>query len=581
MNTQSLKFLICFGLITLYLTFHAFGEIRASENNSVVETNQSFLDWELASTVGAYREAGHTNPAWDAPAIRALTSYAEAQNQPSDISLGKAWTESVVINCGVAIKAGCDDPLVRYLYAHFYLRQTNSPLEMATTFCDVAVDLQKSSYPPIRKFYAAVRAVDACRLAHGSAYANTMPVVQDISASLGQNILAVLRDKAAPPEEVYSSSSDFLEYFEGQPNNYAEAYSIIASPLFANWGDKSVSWLLKGKAYIDMAWNARGNGFARNITDEAAKTFQDDLAVAETALDRAWELNPHDARIPTEMLSVELGQGQGRDRMELWFHRAMKIDPDNYDACTTRLSYIDPNYYGSIQEMLDFGRECVTNSAWGGRVPLVLVDVRARIYNQFIDKTQQTNYWRQPDVWPDIKSAYDRFFELNPNALADYKDYAWYANKAGQWETFLRLAPKIRDVDYYQLGGRKRFELLVRHARKMINDQSRLETPTSTPSLPDNVTNMPGVKILSVKFGAGTNVVDVTAKVIELLNANTNGFMANWHTLKANPTPRRNRKITVQYDLNGSNYVLTIHGGSYLNSEVLMINARESNRGSP
>ena len=60
--------------------------------------------------------------------------------------------------------------------------------------------------------------------------------------------------------------------------------------------------------------------------------------------------------------------------MELWFDRAMELDPNDYDACYYKLYYLEPKWYGSVKDMLDFGRECVDSKVWGGRVPLVLTD---------------------------------------------------------------------------------------------------------------------------------------------------------------------------------------------------------------
>jgi hypothetical protein len=75
----------------------------------------------------------------------------------------------------------------------------------------------------------------------------------------------------------------------------------------------------------------------------------------------AWQLNPEDSRIADKMLEVELGQGEGRDRLELWFDRAMALNTNDYKACSTKLNYLMPKWYGSTKDMLQFGPECATN----------------------------------------------------------------------------------------------------------------------------------------------------------------------------------------------------------------------------
>ena len=160
---------------------------------------------------------------------------------------------------------------------------------------------------------------------------------------------------------------------------YQTYYRAIEPQLFHNWPDAETSWLLKGEGNIDLAWQARGGGYANTVNDEGWKLFKKYLAIADEALGRAWNIDPKDPRIAVKMMWVELGQGTGRDRMELWFRRAMELDPNDYDACSAKCLYLEPKWYGSIDEMLAFGRACVTNKLWGGRVPLMLVDARSNI----------------------------------------------------------------------------------------------------------------------------------------------------------------------------------------------------------
>jgi hypothetical protein len=71
------------------------------------------------------------------------------------------------------------------------------------------------------------------------------------------------------------------------------------------------------------------------------------LSVAEKALEKAWTLNPKNEQIALKMMTVELGQGKGRQRMEVWFDRAMKLNTNSYAACNARAS-------GRVQGMVKF-----------------------------------------------------------------------------------------------------------------------------------------------------------------------------------------------------------------------------------
>jgi hypothetical protein len=224
-------------------------------------------------------------------------------------------------------------------------------------------------------------------------------------------------------------------------------------------------WLIKGRAHTEMAWHARGNDYAYAVTDEGWRLFEKNLDVAATALEQAWKLNPKDVRIPLAMMTVELGQGKGRERLELWFQRAMTIDPDNTAACQSKEYYLEPKWHGSPVEMLAFGRACVQSNQWGGKVPLTLVHAHEALAG-YLDESERTNYWKRPEVWPDIKSAFEKYLAGHKDDTVERQKYALFASRCEQWAEFQRQLPLLGDVDYSLFGGRRAFNQLVREANQ-------------------------------------------------------------------------------------------------------------------
>jgi hypothetical protein len=113
--------------------------------------------------------------------------------------------------------------------------QTNTPLDIAKAFCEVALDMQKSSYPNVLKFYAADRAVMETYAAYGSTNSRSISVEKEFAPMIRQNLLAVLQDKTTPPEEVYEDCVDGLSAFSSE--DCIQAYSMIEPLLFTNWPD--------------------------------------------------------------------------------------------------------------------------------------------------------------------------------------------------------------------------------------------------------------------------------------------------------------------------------------------------------
>lgn len=465
MRFQKLKRLIWIGLCPAAgLIFVACNKTDASKSPG--ETMPlTRLDWNLKILVEAYQKSGHANPKWDVPAERALTEYANARSQTTESN--ENWGAIISNNCSAALEAGCDDPMIHLLHVRFGMDQTGSRQSFAEAFRVAALDMEASPYPDILKFDAWLREGRQAIYTYG--YGTNIPVEVarlEIWPHAETNLLAALSDRTMPPEEAYNACHALLEEWKGNADHYAELYHSMEKRFPGPWKNEPVILLLKGEACIEMAWHARGSGYANTVTGAGWKLFRERLAAAEAALTKAWQLNAHDPRIAVKMMKVELGQGQGRDRMELWFLRAMELDPNDYDACNSKLWYFEPKWYGSVSDMLAFGRECVQNQQWGGHVPLILLDAHLAIQQEFADPAEKTNYWTQPKVWLDLKDAFDRFFELNPGETSWYHNYAWFAWQAGQWATLNNLIPKLAPVNYDYFGGKDKFETMLTLAKE-------------------------------------------------------------------------------------------------------------------
>jgi hypothetical protein len=114
--------------------------------------------------------------------------------------------------------------------------------------------------------------------------------------------------------------------------------------------------------------------------------------------------------------------------------------------------------------MLDFGRECVASEAWGGEVPLILTKAHDELAKT-LNPDDRIEYWKDPEVWSDIKSAFEKFFELNPDASGWHHNYARYAYWAEQWDDLNRQLPLLGEINYEFFGGKDEFDKMVRLAK--------------------------------------------------------------------------------------------------------------------
>ncbi len=214
--------------------------------------------------------AGHTDSKWDSFATSALTEFARVranvcdENEPTGII--------IATNASAAVDAGCDDPLVNYLFIRFAFPQTNSPQAFSEAFCKVALDLQRSSYPSVRKFYAAAAAVDQLFFTYGTNTA-AQSITHEVRPLLRENLTPAFEDKTMPAGEAYDLAKRAMYLVSGDRHNYEQSYHFIEPLIFNNWPDDSLSWLFKGDAYIQMAWMARGVVMRQTSLMQAGKHF--------------------------------------------------------------------------------------------------------------------------------------------------------------------------------------------------------------------------------------------------------------------------------------------------------------------
>lgn len=398
-----------------------------------LEAFENRLRWNEITLEAAYNKVGRRDKKWDRLAQDALAAFARARAYGArivpellDVSGEKA---------SAALKAGCEDPMVRYLALRFGANQPKTPQALEESYQKVHGDMMTSEYPPLRKFYAAIRTSETLFKIHGL-------VVRENSASHAayyafvnaqQFLEEFVQDTEAPIDEVDEALHAYWDCGRRMTSDLQVIFGKLEPALLQALPNSHLPYLLKGEAHQFQAWGARGRGTSEKVTEEGWKKFKEHLDIAEAAFEQAWKLNPKDVRIPNAMLKLEMGQGKGRARLEEWFQRAMDLDPENREACGQKLLYLEPKWFGSPEEMLQFGRQCVASEKWKGSVPLTLVDAHYSLAH-YVPKERRSEYWQQPAVWSDIETAYAKFFTLYPDEVSYRPYFARLAFWCGKWD---------------------------------------------------------------------------------------------------------------------------------------------------
>ena len=410
-------------------------------------------DWCLRTLEKGYHDTGRTNPAWDQAVHDAFAGYADYTRVTND------WSNYGAMTNGVrrALAAHCDDPMIEYMNARYLMEVSgSSPEQTAIALLRAHRELLPSHYHPAFKFIAGYRAVKAAQATDPDG--NRTPVLGFVTFSLED----LARDTNAPAAEViepvdlwmtHANNKDWVPY----------VMRNVEPILDQNWSQEPDYQRLKGAIEIGRAWNARGTGFANTVTEEGQRGFQQHLDIAETLLTSAWQSNPSNAYTALLMMKLELGQGRGRLRMELWFHRAMALAPAYYDAAQLMSFYLEPRWYGSEERCLEFSRECVRNTNWFGEVPLVLANTHGSLAAWY-HLAESPDYWQRPQVWPDIQASYERFFQLNPYAVGYRHNYARDAYLCGHYAEFLAQVKFFNNTNFAYFGGPEKFRQMLTNA---------------------------------------------------------------------------------------------------------------------
>jgi len=287
---------------------------RQSAQKAISQTNApsrptNRLEWNIQTTVAAYEASHYANPAWNRSALAAFSAFASLRSGMT--ATNGNWEEIIASNCDLAVKAGCQDPLIGYLQARSLVNRELDKAALAEKLIGAATKLQRSTYPTIHKFHATVDALGAgTGVFTSTVYQQKTKDLTDPKAYLSE----ILNDPDISVEEAYAVCDRTLEAGDDIPDakRYETTYRMLEEPMFRRWPDDYRTWLLKGEAYIKMAWILRGGGYRDTVTTEGYKGFSDSLTEAQKALEKGWSLNQTNTEIPIKMMTVALGGCGGK-----------------------------------------------------------------------------------------------------------------------------------------------------------------------------------------------------------------------------------------------------------------------------
>lgn len=428
----------------------AAGEIKASapipqDAAAIEKRRHDLLAWNRRTLQEAYDQVGKKDPRWDGLARKTLGLTARLFSLEID---PQVTFEDVYAAAQAAEAAGCDDPMLAYLYARTSPVATDHGLEEAVQRARAAAQgLAASRYPAIRRAVALRFSASMALSGEDPGEENRKGAERDLDAAL-----ALLGESVAQDERNEFWETIWLDTLSELTRGYrtlgvpAEAaYERVDAGLARVADAKVLRLIYRGNFWYRYGWEARTQAFAPAVPAGGFDALEKRVAIAREAYEDAWKLQPGSGAVARELMDIDKSVGGDRATMELWFERAMKANGDDRAACWSKLDWLDPKWHGSYEDMLAFGRACRDTKNSRSGITLLVADAHFRIAGGFGGK-KQNEYLASPEVWADIQPVYDEYLKHHP-----VDDVA-----RSKFATLCYLSAHFREaeVQYVALGDR-------------------------------------------------------------------------------------------------------------------------------
>ena len=310
--------------------------------------------------IGAYERVGSHNRRWDA-AVNRL--FEEMYRRWSDHPQARDYATLQTMAADVVNRLRCDDALAIYIMANVLDNQRR--IDAAMPWLErAAAALGESGYS--KKFEALAwrriadnyRRMDRARDA-SNAYEKSR------AAWIGYGLEAGVRDDPRIYWRIV-----YGDFMVGAP---AEQSVLLHEEAVANGRlDAWVVKMMEMASHSRRAWEARGNGDARTVTDRGWILFERHQEIAAGLAVEAHEMRPDFPEAAAELIGIaRAGYAPDGTDERYWFDRAVAAEFDNDTAYGSMLNSLMPRWEGSFEEMLAFGTECMETGRYDTDVPYV------------------------------------------------------------------------------------------------------------------------------------------------------------------------------------------------------------------
>ena len=205
-----------------------------------------------------------------------------------------------------------------------------------------------------------------------------------------EDVAKIAKTRVADAMKALRKALDAEEGFAGMPDRLSSflLMSGTARALFDDvhdlyWAEvaktpKMKPWLSKwieGAHLLASGWEARGGGYANTVSDNGMNRFHRESLKASKLFQEAWDLKPEDPgpAISATYAAISI-PSTAKGEMQRWFTQLLQYQVDSTDAVHNVLWGLHKRWYGSHEEMVEFGTECLKSGRFDSALPWALLE---------------------------------------------------------------------------------------------------------------------------------------------------------------------------------------------------------------
>ena len=251
---------------------------------AIEKRRHEWLAWNRRTLQGAYDEVGKRNARWDEPARKTMELAARMFSGEVD---PEVTLSEVYASAKAAVHAGCNDPMLLYLYSRSSVGPNDPGMPEAIRRAkESAKALAASRYPAIRRAVALQVSGDQALSAGDPGDGARKDAERDFDAAL-----ALLGESVASDEHNEFWEANWLDTLLGLTRGYrtlgvsAEAaYGRVDAGLSRVADAKVLRLVFRGIFWFHYGWEARTTAFAPAVPAGGFEALEERLAVAQDGI---------------------------------------------------------------------------------------------------------------------------------------------------------------------------------------------------------------------------------------------------------------------------------------------------------